>query len=200
MYKTGFGHGRHLHYPDVIQTRPKLYLQYVDTLAQVLGEKKGLSPNEISTIKKSIHKELKNVADIPRHRKQSLDFVDAYAGMVSPRIKKTAQELETASVAELKKKIKNLGLSIKYEPENLPNLSLIDEFRPHQDNKTVLDATMDYNLATNSNTMNVRETNVAIIKAARSYINAKESKQNKMRTVGESSNKPGIQYRVNQNQ
>ncbi|MCB1605239.1 MAG: RHS repeat-associated core domain-containing protein, partial [Xanthomonadales bacterium] len=46
MYSTGWGHYDDGHAPDEIHLRPKLYEAYVNTLAQTLAAKRGLSPEE----------------------------------------------------------------------------------------------------------------------------------------------------------
>ena len=58
LYAPRSGHGDDLHTPDVIQRRPELYSRYVDELTGVLGSIRGLSENQLDSLRSQIRKDL----------------------------------------------------------------------------------------------------------------------------------------------
>ena len=61
-FETGWGHKEPMYAPDTIQRRPELYLDYVETLAGALAQKRGMTPQQASKLQEEIRRELHEIA------------------------------------------------------------------------------------------------------------------------------------------
>ena len=161
-YKTGFGHGRAGHRPDIIQRDPELYLHYVETLARTLAARNVTNDEAVAAMAMHVRRELEDVANIETVVRPNIKVPEwnPTGWMQSPPTEVTTamrkiqrgtyarsnKELESMSIAMLRKKLYQSAGSMAYQPELLPSGD--DKFAKFVpgiwEAKTIRDAVQDF--------------------------------------------------------
>jgi len=94
LYDAGWGHGPHFEIPDLIEKRPKLYIQYAEALYDIVSEKGPPTP---SLDKEKFMDVIRKVAALPGQQQQ-IELLSKEVGSLIPQPPSFAPEQDGAGV------------------------------------------------------------------------------------------------------